>query len=270
MAIAVSISVVLISKWSLASWLGAKSERNQTWNRLVPHSIRPEMLFGDSDSAIGQMVQGGVWSVGDSIWNFENQSVDAQQLASELQFADNSVNGIESDQPEHIILLDLVPAERAVVERVGERTVRSIDYGNVKSSVCYREVEGHRFFIGAKVANQEQDDKHWQVISLTPRRMVSPARKHLLPIAGEIITACQRLSKSGSLQCEIVETDRPLAELLDGWWSSGWKVEPFSSDDLQLNSAWGCIQGESHVHVRATSNLDQSKVTLVLTALHNL
>jgi len=268
--ITVFFAVVVIAKWSLASWIEAKPGSDQTINRLSQRSVHPEILFGDTDSAISQMVQGGVWSVADSIWLFENQSVTSQQLGSEIQFASQAVNAYESDLPEHLTILDLVPAERALVQQLGDRIVRSIDYGSLKGSVCYRQRDGHRFVIGVKFANQQQDDQHWQVITLTPRRIDSTKNDHLLPNIGTSLTACQRFSRSGSLQCEIIETNRPFIELLSGWRSSGWIVEAFSSDDAQENSVWSCMKDGRFIHLRATLSPDQSKVTLVLTALDQL
>ncbi|MDZ4851937.1 MAG: hypothetical protein SGI77_21825 [Pirellulaceae bacterium] len=268
--ITVFLAMVAFAKWSLASWIGAESGRDKNANRMSLRSIRPEMLFGETDSAIDQMVQGGVWSVADSIWLFENQSVDSQQLGSEIRFASQAVTAIESDLPEHLAILDLVPAERALVQQVGEQIVRSIDFGSVKGSVCYRETDGHRFVIGAKVANRQQDDEHWQVITLTPRRTASSKNDHLLPDIGSSLTACQRFSKSGSLQCEIIEIDRPFADLLNGWRSSGWVVEALSSDESQGNAVWSCMKGDCFIHLRATLSPDHSNVTLVLTALDRI
>ncbi len=263
------LAVIAIAKWSLADWQETNLERDTTRVRLVQHSIRPEMLLGDTNSSAGPSVQDGVWSVGDLIWNFENQTVDSQQLASEMRFAAQIATGIESGLPQHLSILDLVPEQLAVLKEVAGCAVRLIDFESVQVSVCYREVDGQRSTLGAKVANQ-QDEQHWQVITLTPRQKNSPTHEHLLPIAGVLATACQRFSKSGSLQCEVIETNVSLDDLLDQWQSKSWLVEPFASDELQLSTVWSCTRGAKFVHVRATYSPDKSRTTLVLSALNSL
>ncbi len=146
------LTIALIAKLSTGSWFEtrAKSPPAAASQKKLP----PEMLFGDMDFATGTTIQAGIWSVANSNWNFQNESVSDQHLAQAMRAATDSGSRVESDAPEHLALIDLIPAERASVEQFGTLTTRSVDFGNVQASVCYRETAGQRYFLNAKFANQ--------------------------------------------------------------------------------------------------------------------
>ncbi len=213
-------------------------------------------------------VREGMWSVDDSIWTFENCIVASARLATVMQQPPTDDQPIESSAAEHLTLLDLIPVERATVEHIDALTIRSIDYGTVRASLCYRQSNDQHFILAAKVANQI-DAQRWQVITLKPRTVEASHLEHLLPLGEVSANACQRVGRTGQLQCEIVETSSSIGELVRTWQSAGWSVQDAgSTEPTDMNLS--CCKGKQLIQVRATERGSEAKLTLVLTAVHNL
>lgn len=228
----------------------------------------PEMLLGDQAFASVPMIQQGTWSVDDSIWCFENREVTDDELASEMRSITDAANRVESSAAEHLSLLDLLPIQRADVRRESEVTIRSASFPTVQIAMFYRESDKQTFIQAAKVANQMDRDR-WQVITLTPRVDRRAANEHLLPMAGIASSVCRRVSRTGQVQCEILETTQSMENLVRGWQADRWLVKPFDADNAQA-TVWSCVKGGLSVQVRVTPDALNSKLTLVVTALNSL
>ena len=258
------LTLVLVAKWAIANQAEPKEISRKSRQA---RSIDSQWLLRDSNSDVENTIQAGTWTMEGSSWNFENESVSTGQLSQALCQRNNAELG--SDWAEHLALIDLIPVQRAHVETVGAITTRSIDFGSVRATVCYRESKGQKYFISARFANRMDADR-WQLITLTPKIEVSNGPRHLLPMSNTVSGVCQRLGKTGSLQYEILESEQSIEELVLNWSSQGWFVQSFSTEDVKNQTVWQLTNGSQSIHVRATSNAENSKLSLVMTALHKL
>lgn len=263
--ISLLVAFAVVGSTSLANWPSTRPKPADSHGYCPEESTRQESHFSEEAFTNGVGVQSGVWSVDDSVWNLECQSIGLPKLAGEMRFLNEVASGSGSSLPEHTSVIDLVPVQRSVAEQVADCTVRLIDMETIKVGVCYREADGRPFVLGAKVASRQQDDQHWQVITLTPRESLGPACEHLLPIFGNLATTCQRFSKSGDLQFEIIEVAGTVEQQVMNWVSNGWIVDSFSIEDEQGNSSWNCRKGTRFVNVRTSTNQMKSTVSFVLT-----
>ncbi len=259
------LTIVLVAKWSVGNRIEHKTASIKV---RLGEAIQPEMLLNEAVFEVAPTVQAGVWSMPGSSWNFENETVSTLQLSRALSPNGESTE-LGSNKAEHLSLIDLIPAQRAQVECSGSTTTRRINFGHIQANVSYREQDGQRNFISAKLANRI-DAAHWQLITLSPKATQYTNLGHLIPMTGSVANVCQRYGKNGSLQCEILETDCSIKELSDNWTLEGWLVQPFSFDGPQENTIWNCTKESQAVHIRATKNATNSTLSLVVTAIHNL
>lgn len=209
----------------------------------------------------------GTWVVGSSPWNFQSQTISEHQLSREMKGIPGGEASVEgSSHPEHQVVLDLFPATKAVTRNEGELAWRILDLGTVRACVCYR-LEASAI-VHATVAHRMQGDQ-WQVVRLTPNMHHNSDAVHLLPMLDACQSHCQRFSNRGELQCEIIDTDQTLEELLAYWMKNGWSVAPAQSGSMSTNQGWICSQGSLAIRVQPTTS-ETNRGRILLTALHQL
>lgn len=209
----------------------------------------------------------GTWVVDSSPWNFQCQTVSEREVGPLMKDAPSAPALLEgSSQPVHQVILDLFPATKAVTRTDGGLAWRSLDLGTVRACVCYR-VEGSSI-VHSTVAHQMLGDQ-WQVVQLTPNTHHKSVAVHLLPMLDNCQSQCKRLSDRGELQCEILDTDQTLEELLAYWMTNGWSVIPDQSDSESTNQGWICSQGSLAIRVQLNTS-ENNRCSLILTALHQL
>jgi len=259
------LTIALIAKWSAAGL--PRTAQGTLPAQNIQTAWMPEALGLDKGSWADPGIKEGKWSVNGSIWDFQNETIATAQLSSRLRQACET--GPASDRAEHLAVIDLIPAARAEISQVGTLITRSIDFGTVQAAVLYREVDHHKSFVCAKIANPIDADR-WQLITLSPKAMSCKTNDHLLPIDDLGVAVCQRFTTSGKLQCEIVETEHSMETLVGYWRFRGWIVKPFSSISSDATQIWNCSKGDQFVQVQSTQKSATQKSTLTITSTQNL
>ncbi len=114
------------------------------------------------------------------------------------------------------------------------------------------------------------DTQRWQLITLSPKVAASQRPEHLLPVDSLGVYVCQRADNAGQTQCEVVETEQSMPELMTYWTGQGWSVQPFFSNEPSDATCWICTKAHKSVQVRASREAQSLKTTLVFTAFDNL
>jgi hypothetical protein len=207
---------------------------------------------------------GGASSLDGAVWSFPGCNIgvlSAKTTDEELQslLADFSACPMEPnyDYQTHseagVTLLQLMRDSGAVRREMDGLAVYALNHGSFKAHVIAKASSSDPLsdtFLAGIMA-QKSHDRNWNVWGLTPAIASSAAdeESYLLPLSHVAQTVCRRMTASGEVLFELVDTSANPEQLREEWSQQGWEIRPMNSGTGPESTGYLCKKHNNVIFV---------------------